>query len=275
MAWNDWEGRRTRVLGDQFSAPSLIRVELTAALEAGKHALAKRVKFDGQEAEETDQFPIGDEVVTVYDWTGNLTGASGDRFWAIFRPDSQRWELIAGAGDSGEQFKGTLNSILAASDASYMVTVTRSSTGKYSVGQVITVQNDPDADLFEGVAGAAMQGYYSPFDDTNQTTWVECPPPDPAATPAAAGSTQADATAVTSPWNAASGADGTKGVKLPTPSAAQTATIKIYNNSASALKAYPHSGGDINDGTTDAAVTVAAHSVATFTSVDATTWAQD
>jgi len=36
---------------------------------------------------------------------------------------------------------------------------------------------------------------------------------------------------------------------------------------------YPHSGGDINDGTGDAAVTIEGKTLAIFECVDGTTWA--
>ena len=91
---------------------------------------------------------------------------------------------------------------------------------------------------------------------------------------AAAGSATGDAAALTSGvLNYVSAADGTKGVKLPASPAAGD-VCRVYNLHASnGLKVYPHTGGDINDGTTDAAVTIEGKSLALFECIDGTTWA--
>lgn len=90
---------------------------------------------------------------------------------------------------------------------------------------------------------------------------------------AAAGSAQGDAAALSEGLNYVSAADGTKGVILPT-GYPGLGPIKVYNLHASnGLKVYPHSGGDINDGTGDAAVTIEGKTVATFDCIDGTTWA--
>lgn len=88
---------------------------------------------------------------------------------------------------------------------------------------------------------------------------------------AAAGSQQSDAAAL--PWNAmVSGADGTKGVILPAPQSGLV--VEVYNLHASnGLKIYPHSGGDINDGTQNAAITIEGKTLAKFIALDTTTWA--
>lgn len=89
---------------------------------------------------------------------------------------------------------------------------------------------------------------------------------------AANGSTQGTAAALTGALNVVSGADGTKGVILGTPAA--SVTIQVYNATATnGLKVYPHSGGDINDGTQDAAITIEGKTLATFVGLDSTTWA--
>lgn len=73
--------------------------------------------------------------------------------------------------------------------------------------------------------------------------------------------------------NTVSAADGTKGVKLPASPVAGD-VVRVYNLHASnGLKVYPHSGGDINDGTGDAAVTIEGKTLALFECVDGTTWA--
>lgn len=89
---------------------------------------------------------------------------------------------------------------------------------------------------------------------------------------AAAGSAQGDATAVASAINTVSAADGTKGVILPAAKAGLV--VEVYNEHASnGLKIYPASGDDINDGTSDAAVTIEGKGIARFTGLDTTTWA--
>jgi hypothetical protein len=86
-----------------------------------------------------------------------------------------------------------------------------------------------------------------------------------------AGTGTADATALAYDFNTATG-DGTAGVKLPAAQAG--ARVWVYNTHATlGLVIYPHDGGDINDGTTDAAVTAEGKSLASFVGVDSTTWA--
>jgi hypothetical protein len=88
----------------------------------------------------------------------------------------------------------------------------------------------------------------------------------------AAGTVQGDAAALAGAViYDVTAADGTKGVKLP--AAATGKKIVVYNNSANALKVYPASGDDINDGTVDVHVTIAPKCWAVFEAVDATTWA--
>lgn len=90
---------------------------------------------------------------------------------------------------------------------------------------------------------------------------------------AAAGSAQSDAASLTrGSLNYVSGADGTKGVVLP--ENVPGARVEVYNLHASnGLKVYPASGGDINDGTQNAAVTIEGKTLAIFVAVDGTTWA--
>lgn len=95
--------------------------------------------------------------------------------------------------------------------------------------------------------------------------------PVPAAV-AAAGSTAGDAAALSYGMNIVSAADGTKGVILPT--GFPGAKVSVYSSVATnGLKVYPHTGGDINDGTTDAAVTIEGKTHSIFECMDGTTWA--
>lgn len=89
---------------------------------------------------------------------------------------------------------------------------------------------------------------------------------------AGAGSDLAGAGALEAGINIVSGADGTVGVRLPAPTPGLF--VAVYNlHATNGLKVYPHSGGDINDGTGDAAVTIEGKTLAEFFAIDATTWA--
>lgn len=91
------------------------------------------------------------------------------------------------------------------------------------------------------------------------------------ATVAATGSAQSTAAAVPdAAFVYVTAADATKGVILP-PSPAGT-SILIHNVANAVLKLYPHSGGDINDGTQDAAFSVPAKLPCIATNIDGVTW---
>lgn len=90
------------------------------------------------------------------------------------------------------------------------------------------------------------------------------------ATVAAAGSDQTDAAAVADGYTLATGADGTKGVKLPAAAAGGFCIVK--NNAASALNLYPNTDDKIDGGSANAAVTVDAYSAAVLVAYDATDW---
>jgi len=91
-------------------------------------------------------------------------------------------------------------------------------------------------------------------------------------TVAAAGSDASDAADLVDIVTYVTAADGTKGVQLPTPVAGQI--MVVYSTVATnGLKVWPHSGGDINDGTQDAAITIEGKTCALFVAVDTTTWA--
>lgn len=92
------------------------------------------------------------------------------------------------------------------------------------------------------------------------------------ATVAAAGSTQATATELTSKYTTVTGGDGSVGVRL---SAAKPGNeFHVYNQHATGgVKVYPHVGGDINDGTQDAAVVIEGKTLGIFECMDGVTWA--
>jgi len=92
-------------------------------------------------------------------------------------------------------------------------------------------------------------------------------------TVAAAGTSQATAAPIGAYGSVnVTGADATAGVILPKSPAGTS--ITIYSAAATnVLKVYPHVGGDINDGTPNAAVSITARTPSKFTNIDGTTWA--
>lgn len=90
-------------------------------------------------------------------------------------------------------------------------------------------------------------------------------------TVAAAGSSQATATEVSSRFTSVTGGDGSVGIRLSRAVPGQE--YRIYNAAATGgVKVYPHVGGDINDGTQNAAVVMEGKTLGLFTCMDGTTW---
>lgn len=108
-----------------------------------------------------------------------------------------------------------------------------------------------------------------------------CTPPaaslQPVFTPeavAAAGSTQSDATAIGASTGFAhcTGADATKGVKLPAATAGKVVIVKNSDAANAVLKVYPATGDAINALSANAALSMAAKTCAVFVALDTTTW---
>lgn len=87
---------------------------------------------------------------------------------------------------------------------------------------------------------------------------------------AAAGSTQANAAALSAGFNLVSAADGTKGVLLP--AAAAGKQVRIKNNVNAILKIWPASGDAINALGADNSMSIAALTSVTLEAYDDTTW---
>lgn len=124
------------------------------------------------------------------------------------------------------------------------------------------------------VAGEAATGQGDVIEilpQDNQTVTVGAYNSSDVGTVAAAGSNQGTATAITKLVTYVTASDGAKGVVLP--AAATGLVAEVYNTVAAALLIYPNTSDDINDGTANAAITIAAKSHARFVAVDATTWA--
>lgn len=93
-------------------------------------------------------------------------------------------------------------------------------------------------------------------------------------TVAATGTNQGTAAALSGgSLNNVTGADGTKGVILPTITIGDT--IKVYNSSTLILKVYPTGTNTIAAGSASASVNVQPNITAEFTGVTATNWATD
>lgn len=92
------------------------------------------------------------------------------------------------------------------------------------------------------------------------------------ASKAATGSNIATANATTGyGFCLVTGANGTAGVQLPVGSA-QILTIKNSESAAAALKVYPPTGGQINEGGANNSITMAANSCADFFGFNTTHW---
>ena len=87
----------------------------------------------------------------------------------------------------------------------------------------------------------------------------------------AAGSDQSGAAAITRFYNTVTGADGSKGIRLPT-GAITGMTCHINNSGGSNLKVYPPSGQQINAGSTNAAVTQAGGAYVMFVYTGSNIW---
>lgn len=87
----------------------------------------------------------------------------------------------------------------------------------------------------------------------------------------AAGSAQGDAAALIEGLNVVTGADGTKGVVLPT--AAAGMVVHVKGVTAGVLKVYPATGGTINALSANAAISLASGAIpAIFVASSATQW---
>jgi len=96
----------------------------------------------------------------------------------------------------------------------------------------------------------------------------------PVAAVAAAGSSNTDAAAISAYGVVhATGADGTKGVKLPAAAAGKIVIIKNSDAANAILKVYPDTGDKINSGTaTTGSLDMAAKTSTVLVAIDATDW---
>ena len=92
------------------------------------------------------------------------------------------------------------------------------------------------------------------------------------AKPAAAGSTRADATALTASFSWVTAADATKGVVLPAPTAGRVIAVKNDDTANAVLKVYAPGSAKINSVAGSTAFSMAAKTSCFFVAYDATDW---
>jgi hypothetical protein len=92
------------------------------------------------------------------------------------------------------------------------------------------------------------------------------------AKPAAAGSTRADATAMTASFNWVTAADATKGVIIPAPTAGRVIIVKNDDTANAVLKVYAPSSAKINGVAGSTAFSMAAKTACLFVAYDTTDW---
>ena len=126
--------------------------------------------------------------------------------------------------------------------------------------------SDPELVAGTTITGATISGGTVSATDITTTGGLYIK----SATVAAAGSTQANAAAVSDGFTLVSGADGTKGVVLPAAIAGRTVILK--NNAGSTLKVWPASGDGINAITVDSNFTITNLSACMLVAYDSTTW---
>lgn len=92
------------------------------------------------------------------------------------------------------------------------------------------------------------------------------------AKPAAAGTTRADATALTASFSWVTGADAAKGVVLPAPTAGRVVVIKNDDTANAVLKVYAPGSAKINGVAGTTAFSMAAKTAGWFVAYDTTDW---
>ena len=92
------------------------------------------------------------------------------------------------------------------------------------------------------------------------------------AKPAAAGSTRADATAMTASFNWVTAADATKGVTIPAPTAGRVIIVKNDDAANAILKVYAPGSAKINGVAGSTAFSMAAKTACLFVAYDTTDW---
>lgn len=154
--------------------------------------------------------------------------------------------------------------------------------GAITANELLTVHSDGTA--VSAVNGSTIIGYAE--EDASSGGYVKFRPASPGMVHStcnakldavtADGSGQGDGAMADTSQGAfvvASGGDGTKVITLPAASNAAGYQCEIYNNSASNLPVFPATGGAINGGSANAAVTIATYTIARVVCIAANTLA--
>jgi len=127
--------------------------------------------------------------------------------------------------------------------------------------------SDPDLVAGTTITGAAISGgTLSNATLTGASLAVDV------AKPAAAGSTRADATAMTASFNWVTAADATKGVIIPAPTAGRVIIVKNDDTANAILKVYAPGSAKINGVAGTTAFSMAAKTACLFVAYDTTDW---
>jgi hypothetical protein len=127
--------------------------------------------------------------------------------------------------------------------------------------------SDPDLVAGTTITGAAISGgTLSDATLTGASLSVDV------AKPAAAGSTRADATAMTASFNWVTAADATKGVIIPAPTAGRVIIVKNDDTANAILKVYAPGSAKINGVAGTTAFSMAAKTACLFVAYDTTDW---
>ncbi len=131
-----------------------------------------------------------------------------------------------------------------------------------------------DPELVSGttITGAAISGGTISGADITGATAAVTSLNFNVAKPAAAGSTRADATAMTASFNWVTAADATKGVILPAPTAGRVIAVKNDDTANAALKVYAPGSAKINGVAGTTAFSMAAKTACFFVAYDTTDW---
>ena len=152
---------------------------------------------------------------------------------------------------------------LAVTDA--MKTILASADAAEMLVALDLAASEAELDLIDGaIAGTVVASKAVIYDSAGKVRMAS-------ASPAAAGASVSDATAMTAMFNTVTGADGAKGVLLPI-AAADEVVVVVNTDATNALKVYAITGSQINALGSTVAFPVTAGQTATFVGRSATLW---
>jgi hypothetical protein len=220
-------------------------------------------------------YPWNDSGNSVFTGTGNVTMAAGQKIQVVNKgtgaattvtlpPNPANWEMAIVKDGKGDASTNNIT-VQAASgnidgSASHVLNIPYQAAIYVYNG---TQWNLVDTSTTQVTQNSTAPGAVIVFSSTGPIV--------------AAGSTQGNAAALTNANNIVSGADGTKGVILPTPVQVGQEVAVVNTNGASALKVYADAGGTggtINGGSGNASASLAASKGTTYvcTGLSPTAW---